>query len=49
MELTQDHGLGIVLEDEEAQNLLASGSDIRHSKDVKEIKWVQSRVGLNLC
>ncbi|KIR43589.1 MRS7 family protein [Cryptococcus deuterogattii 99/473] len=38
VELTQDHGLGIVLEDEEAQNLLASGSDIRHSKDVKEIK-----------
>ncbi|WVQ70852.1 hypothetical protein IAR50_000377 [Cryptococcus sp. DSM 104548] len=38
LELTQDHGLGILLEDEEAKNLLNTGSDIRHSKDVKELK-----------
>ncbi|WWD09568.1 hypothetical protein V865_007696 [Kwoniella europaea PYCC6329] len=38
IELTQDHGLGILLEDEEARNILDKGSDIRHSKDVKELK-----------
>ncbi|WRT64302.1 uncharacterized protein IL334_001234 [Kwoniella shivajii] len=38
LELTQDHGLGILLEDEEARNILDKGSDIRHSKDVKELK-----------
>ncbi|ODN84589.1 hypothetical protein, variant 1 [Cryptococcus amylolentus CBS 6039] len=38
LELTQDHGLGILLEDEEAKNLINTGSDIRHSKDVKELK-----------
>ncbi|OCF38411.1 MRS7 family protein [Kwoniella heveanensis CBS 569] len=38
LELTQDHGLGIVLEDEEARTILDKGSDIRHSKDVKELK-----------
>ncbi|WVR06029.1 hypothetical protein IAU60_003057 [Kwoniella sp. DSM 27419] len=37
IELTQDHGLGILIE-EEAQKLLSKGSDIRHSKDVKELK-----------
>ncbi|WWC86410.1 uncharacterized protein L201_001286 [Kwoniella dendrophila CBS 6074] len=38
IELTQDHGLGILLEDEAARNILDKGSDIRHSKDVKELK-----------
>lgn len=38
LELTQDHGLGIVIGDEEAQKLLAKGSDIRHSKDLKELR-----------
>ncbi|WWD17734.1 hypothetical protein CI109_102175 [Kwoniella shandongensis] len=38
LELTQDHGLGILLEDEAAQTLIEKGSNIRHSKDVKELK-----------
>lgn len=38
VELTQDHGLGIVISDDEAKNLLDKGADIRHSKDVKELK-----------
>ncbi len=38
VELTQDKGLGIVIEDEEAQNLISKGADIRHSKDVKDVK-----------
>jgi len=28
------------MEDEEARKLLDKGKDIRHSKDVKELKWV---------
>lgn len=42
MELTQDKGLGIVMEDVEAQNLISKGADIRHSKDVKEVKDLKS-------
>jgi LETM1 and EF-hand domain-containing protein 1 len=38
VELTQDKGLGILMEDEEAQNIISKGADIRHSKDVKELK-----------
>ncbi|KAK8866064.1 hypothetical protein IAR55_001215 [Kwoniella newhampshirensis] len=38
LELTQDHGLGILLEDEAAQTLIEKGSSIRHSKDIKELK-----------
>lgn len=43
VELTEDFGLGILMEDETAQTLLSKGADIRHSKDVKEVKdlkWV---------
>lgn len=40
VELTTDHGLGILMEDEEARKLLDKGKDIRHSKDVKELKCV---------
>ncbi len=40
VELTADHGLGILMEHEEAKKLLDKGKDIRHSKDVKELKWV---------
>ncbi|WVQ85102.1 hypothetical protein IAT38_007266 [Cryptococcus sp. DSM 104549] len=43
LELTQDHGLGILLEDEEAQNLIAKGNDIRHSKDVKDVKELKPK------
>ncbi|ORY34290.1 LETM1-like protein-domain-containing protein [Naematelia encephala] len=38
IELTQDHGLGILMDDEAAQKLLDKGKDIRHSNDVKEAK-----------
>ncbi|KAK4686163.1 hypothetical protein P7C73_g3969, partial [Tremellales sp. Uapishka_1] len=38
VELTQDIGLGILLEDDEANALLNKGQDIRQSKDVKELK-----------
>jgi LETM1 and EF-hand domain-containing protein 1 len=38
VELTQEKGLGILLEDEEAKNIINKGHDIRHSKDVKEMK-----------
>jgi LETM1 and EF-hand domain-containing protein 1 len=40
IELTQDHGLGIVMDDDDAKRLLDKGADIRRSKDVKELKWV---------
>ena len=38
VELTQEHELGIVMDKEEAQTLISKGADIRHSKDVKELK-----------
>ena len=40
VELTADHGLGILVEDEDAKKLLDKGKDIRHSTDVKELKCV---------
>jgi LETM1 and EF-hand domain-containing protein 1 len=38
VELTKDHGLGIVMEDEAAQTLLSKGADIKNSKDLKDVK-----------
>ena len=38
VELTQDMGLGIVMEDQEAQKLLTKGAEVRHSKDAKDAK-----------
>ncbi|CAD6565833.1 MAG: hypothetical protein TREMPRED_001818 [Tremellales sp. Tagirdzhanova-0007] len=38
LELTTDHGLGILMEDEEARKILDKGANIRQSKDVKELK-----------
>ena len=40
VELTTDHGLGILVEDEDAKRILDKGADIRQSKDVKELKYV---------
>ena len=40
VELTQDRRLGLEMEDEEAKKLLTRGADIRHSKDVKDLKYV---------
>lgn len=37
MELTQDVGLGILLDDD-AKNLLDKGAEIKHSKDAKELR-----------
>ena len=45
IELTQDAGLGIVMEDEAAQKLLNKGANIRQgqdAKDIKDLKWVSS-------
>ena len=41
VELTQDRALGLEMNDEEAENLVQKGADIRHSKDVKDLKWVR--------
>jgi LETM1 and EF-hand domain-containing protein 1 len=37
LELTQDHGLGILLEGD-AKSLLDKGAEIKHSKDAKELR-----------
>lgn len=47
LELAQDRGMGIVLEDEEAAKIIQKGKDIRHSKDVKAVKWVKAASGLS--
>ncbi|KAL7419309.1 LETM1 domain-containing protein ylh47 [Cryptotrichosporon argae] len=43
VELTQDFGLGIVLNDDDAKSLLDTGADLRHSKDVKEAKELKPK------
>ena len=42
LDLVQDQNLGIVLEDEEARDILNTDAVLRHSKDLKNIKYVFS-------